>query len=630
MTEQSDQSIINQADHYYRSGDLIAAESLCQSVLAVQPGNLEALFMAGTIAFQRSRLDEALKLFKHAALQAPTIAAIHNNIGTTLKLLRRPEEATAVFRRAVELQSDYAVAWFNLGSIELENGHTGKAEEAFRRCLEHDPDHAEACNKLGEILADKSDYLKALSFFKKSEALYPDSPILCNNLGNLLKFMGRAEDAVNYYTKATDILGDDPSPFSNKLLCMLCAALRTPEETFAEHRKWGKCFADKFLDSIPKHGNDQSPDRPLKVGYVSRDFRAHPVAFFIEPILASHDHSRISVYTYLDLPQSDAITGQLRQHVENWRDITGITDDDVAEQVRRDEIDILVDLGGHTAYNRLLVFARKPAPVQVTWLGYAATTGLLSIDYRITDEKADPTGMTEAYHSETLYRLPDSFLCYRPAVNAPDVGHLPAGEKKRITFAAFNHLAKLSHEAVAVWSRILAEVPGSHLAIKAQGLHHPDMQEEMRDLFSKHGISADRLELHGKLPGIYSHLELFNQVDISLDTFPYNGTTTTCESLWMGVPVITLAGSSHVSRVGVSILTSVGLQDMIATGIDDYVARAVSLAGNPELLNLLRANLRKMMLRSPLLDTAGFTRNLEAAYRAMWKQWCQVASQPAP
>jgi len=630
MNEQSLSSIIDLADHHFKSGHLDKADAICRQVLAIQPGNAEALFMAGTIAFQQSRHEEALALFEQAALNAPSIAAIQNNIGTTLKRLKRPEEATLAFSHAVELQPDYAVAWFNLGSIERENGNADKAEEAFRRCLEHDSGHAEACNKLGEILANRSDYHQALALFRKSESLNPNSPILFNNLGNLLKFMGRAEEAIGCYDRAFELLRDNPTSFSNKLLCMLCSASRSAEEIYIEHRKWGELFADTYLDSIPTHKNDQSPDRPLKVGYVSRDFRAHPVAFFIEPILASHDHSRISVYTYLDLPQSDAITGQLRQHVENWRDITGMTDDDVAEQVRRDEIDILVDLGGHTAYNRLLVFARKPAPVQVTWLGYAATTGLLSIDYRITDEKADPPGMTEAYHSETLYRLPDSFLCYRPAVNAPDVGHLPAGEKKRITFAAFNHLAKLSHEAVAVWSRILAEVPGSHLAIKAQGLHHPDMQEEMLDLFSKHGISADRLELHGKLPGIYSHLDLFNQVDISLDAFPYNGTTTTCESLWMGVPVITLAGSSHVSRVGVSILTSIGLQDMIATGIDDYVARAVSLAGNPELLNLLRANLRKMMLRSPLLDTVGFTRNLEDAYRAMWKQWCQVASQPAP
>jgi predicted O-linked N-acetylglucosamine transferase (SPINDLY family) len=633
MNSQSLSTFIDLANHHFQAGNLAKAEAICLRVLELQPENEEALFMAGTIAFQQCRYEEALVLFERAAVQAPAIAAIRNNIGTTLKLIKRLKEATIAFTSAVELQPDYGVAWFNLGSVELENGNAVSAELAFRRCLEHDPNHAGACHKLGQILADRSDYHEALALFRKSEMLHPESAILFNDLGNLLKFMGRTDEAVGYYSRAIELLGDDVSPFSNKLLCMLCCASLKPEEIFNEHRRFGECFADQLLTTLPSYTNDRSPDRPLKIGYVSRDFKAHPVAFFIEPILASHDRNSFSIYAYLDLPQSDSITDQLRQHVANWRPIDGISDDAVAEQARLDEIDILVDLGGHTAYNRLLLFARKPSPIQVTWLGYAATTGLRTIDYRITDDKADPPGMTEAYHTETLFRLPDSFICYRPAVNAPDVGPLPAREKKFITFAAFNHFAKFTHEAVATWSHILTAVPASHLLIKAQGLHHPDMQEEMGKLFSRHGISVDRLEFYGKFPGmsgIHAHLDLFNQVDISLDTFPYNGTTTTCESLWMGVPVITLAGNSHVSRVGVSILTSVGLQDMIARDRDDYVARAVGLAENLELLELLRANLRQMMLRSPLLDTVGFTRNLEAAYRDMWRRWCQAQLQSAP
>lgn len=588
--------------------------------------------MAGSIAFNQSRYEEALGLFERAALQAPSIAAIQNNIGTSLKLLKRFAEATDAFTNAVELQSDYSVAWFNLGSIELESGHIDKAEAAFSRCLEYDPNHAEACHMLGKIFADRSDYHEALALFKKAESLNPNSPILFINLGNLLKFMGRSDAAIGYYNKAAELLGDDSSSLSNKLLCMLCANSRTAEEIFTEHRKYGKLFADHLLAPSTVHPNDKSPDRPLKIGYVSRDFRAHPVAFFIEPILASHDRSVFSVHAYLDQPQTDQITAQLLQHVDNARIIDGMSDEEVADLVRKDGIDILIDLSGHTAYNRLLVFAQKPAPVQATWLGYAATTGLLSIDYRITDEKADPVGMTEAYHSETLYRLPNSFICYRPVINAPGIGPLPARKKQRVTFAAFNHLAKLTPKAVAVWSQILAGVHDSHIIIKAQGLHHSDMQKDISDQFARHSIHKERIEFFGKFPdmsGIYSHLDLFNQVDISLDTFPYNGTTTTCESLWMGVPVITLAGDSHVSRVGVSLLTSVGLQDMVATSHDDYVARAVTLAKNLDLLELLRGNLRHMMHRSPLLDTVGFTRNLEAAYRDMWQRWCQAHTQPS-
>ena len=313
------------------------------------------------------------------------------------------------------------------------------------------------------------------------------------------------------------------------------------------------------------------------------------------------------------------MTGRLRGLSDQWRDIAGKTDDRVAALIREDRIDILVDLAGHTAGNRLLVFARKPAPVQVTWLGYPNTTGLEAMDYRLTEAVSDPPGQTERWHSEELIRLPGTFSCYGPPAESPPVGPLPALEAGHVTFGCFNNLAKLTPPAIELWSQILREVPGARLLLKSRGLADLETAAGVREEFGRRGIEPARLEFNGQELSVTNHLALYNRVDLALDTFPYNGTTTTCEALWMGVPVVTLAGATHVARVGASLLTHLSVEELIADSPVGYVARCVDLAGDLPRLAEIRAGLRERMRASPLCDAPGFTRGFEDALRGMWR-----------
>jgi predicted O-linked N-acetylglucosamine transferase (SPINDLY family) len=310
-----------------------------------------------------------------------------------------------------------------------------------------------------------------------------------------------------------------------------------------------------------------------------------------------------------------------------WRMITGMKDADVAQLMRKDQIDILVDLAGHTSDNRLLVFARKPAPIQVTYLGYPGSSGLSTMDYRISDNFADPPGMTESLHTEKLVRLPHGFLCYRPPASAPDVGPLSADKTGFITFGSFNHLAKITHFTVKMWAKILKQIPNSRLLIKSQGLNDPAWRKALSDRFAAQGIGEDRLEMLAKIPSLGNHLQLYHRIDIALDPFPYHGTTTTLEAMWMGVPVISLAGKTHASRVGVSLLSNTGLTELIAQSPEEYVQIATKLAGDLPRLRELHANLRPRLAASPLLDAKTFARDIEAAYRQMWRDYCRNGSE---
>jgi predicted O-linked N-acetylglucosamine transferase (SPINDLY family) len=354
---------------------------------------------------------------------------------------------------------------------------------------------------------------------------------------------------------------------------------------------------------------------------VSSDLNAHPVGKFLLPLFLEHDKRRFEIFAYSQLRMEDEMTHRLQACTDCWRDITGLSDPQAAEMIRQDQIDILIDLAGHTARHRLLVFACKPAPVQVSYLGYPATTGLATIDYRLTDALADPPGETDAYFTETLIRLPNTAWCYQPPSEAPLVSPLQALQNDYITFGSFNNFTKINEALAKCWAEILRRVPQSRLLLKAVALNSESARRDLQRMMSGSGIDADRLQLHGSVP-ISRHLPFYNRIDIALDTYPYHGTTTTCEALWMGVPVVTRAGASHVSRVGVSLLSAVGLPDLVANDADHYVQIAVDLAANPSRLAELRASLRMRMQQSPLMDAAAFARDVEAAYREMWRRWC--------
>ncbi|MGA7826887.1 MAG: tetratricopeptide repeat protein, partial [Geobacteraceae bacterium] len=548
---------------------------------------------------------------------------LHLNLGTSLMPLKRYEESIAELKEAVRLDPGYSAAWFQLGVALEQKGNLDPAVEAYTQTRRLDPSHDHAIQRSADIRHRQNRMEEALDLYAKALQLQPNNFMACNNAGNAAKYLGKISEALTWYQRAQELEPQQRICASNYLMTMLLTADCSPEEIYRKHALWSETFERPLVQEQKPPANSPLPERPLRIGYLSCDYKNHPVAFFIEPILASHNRNNFKIYCYSNCDTPDMITAQLENRADIWRPIHDLDDDKVRDLIRNDGIDILVDLGGHTAQNRLTVFARKPAPVQATWLGYAATTGLKSIDYRITDAAADPPGITEHFHSERLWRLPDNFICYRPPANSPPVAPLPCLTNGFVTFGVFNHFSKITPGAVDLWSELLSSLPTSKLLIKALGMEHEPMRKRTRDMFAARGISQDRLELVGKTPSIYSHLELFGKVDISLDTFPYNGTTTTCESLWMGVPVVAKEGNSHVSRVSVSLLRTVGLSGLVAGSDEDYVALAAFLAQDWKNLEILRNNLRERMNGSKLLDTVGFTRNLEQAYREMWRRWCK-------
>jgi predicted O-linked N-acetylglucosamine transferase (SPINDLY family) len=376
-----------------------------------------------------------------------------------------------------------------------------------------------------------------------------------------------------------------------------------------------------LTDTFACHTNCRDLNRRLRIGFVSPDFKDHPVIHFILPFLENYDRNQIELFVYSQVADLDEWTEMASKHVDHWRSLVHVPDVEAATLIRSDQIDILVDLAGHTNGNRLLVFAHKPAPIQVTYLGYPDTSGLAAMDYRITDALADPPGMTENHNTEQLIRLPGCAWCYG-AYSDILPNKSPAAMNNYVTFGSFNNLAKVNDRMLRVWARILEAVPSSRLLLKAAGFRSMEARKRVREIFFLHsGIDEDRLDFRLPEEKHESHLALYGEMDIALDTFPYHGTTTTCEALWMGVPVVILEGKSHVSRVGVSLLTSIGLPEMVAVSEDEYVKIAVTLAGNVELLKSHRENLRDKLQNSRLLDGISFSRDLESVFRQMWKLW---------
>ena len=388
---------------------------------------------------------------------------------------------------------------------------------------------------------------------------------------------------------------------------------------FEQHLEFERQFGGLQTEPLFSPRSSLLTKKRLRIGYVSGDFRKHSVAYFFEPLLQHHNSNVFETFCYYNNSSIDEMTKSLIAASDHWRPIAGISDTDVADLIRNDKIDILVDLSGHTSKNRLLVFARKPAPIQVAWLGYPNTTGLSAIDYRFTDIIADPIGKADELHSESLVRLANGFQCYKGNKAVHLNSELPFKRQGHITFGSFNNLTKVTPEVIKVWSHILHEVPKSSLVLKAKQLKYNPSQ--YLDFFKQDGITEDRITLLGRMPSMNDHLELYNKVDICLDPFPYNGATTTCEALWMGVPVITLLGDRHVGRVGASILTNIGLTNFIAQDIDGYILLAVEIAAKTNYLQDIREGLRDKMQRAPLCDGRSFASDVESAYQEMWYRY---------
>ena len=650
--------LLDAARQHHQAGRLPEAESLYQQVLDAQPDHAEALQLLGMLHYQAGRFDAAAEMLCRAANANPAsaecrfnlalallalgrwddaIAALrdalsirpsypqaYNSLGTALQAKGQLTEAVEAYRQAVALNPDTAGFWSNLGIALHGQGNSQEAVAALRQALKLKPDYAEAYNNLGRALVGVGRIGEALAACQQALQFRPEFPEAMNNLANALRDTGRINHAISTYRKAISLAPDDASVRGNLIYAMHFIP-GDPAAVFQEHLNWNRIHAQPLAGQILQHRNDAAPDRRLKIGYVSPDFRQHSVGFFLLNLLANHDPAAVEVFCYSDAARPDAATARFQQSAHRWKPVVGVADAQLAQIIIQDQIDILVDLAGHTAGNRLLVFARKPAPIQVSYCGYPDTTGLATMDYRFTDAYADPPGTTEQFHSEQLVRLPRCFLCYAPPADGPEVGPVPAAAGGRITFGSFNSISKLSDATVAMWSAVLSAVPNSRLMIKSQGLAGAPARQQVLERFAARGIAADRLELHGRIASPAGHLELYHQIDIALDTYPYHGTTTSCEAMWMGVPVVTLAGKTHASRVGVSLLSNVGLEQLIAQTAEQYVQIAADLAKDLAALSVLRSALRSRLAASPLLDGSGLAREVEAAYRVMWKQWCESA-----
>jgi predicted O-linked N-acetylglucosamine transferase (SPINDLY family) len=520
--------------------------------------------------------------------------------------------------RANDQDSD---AWHMLGAV---NGMLGLFDEAISCCLrslEIHPARPDVFFNLAQAYMYTHRFSEAVNAYREVVRLSPDHVDALKNMGNALQAQGLIDDATACYRRALELRPDSPEIHSNLLLSLNYNPAYDAPAIFAEHVRWADLH-ERCGMQIQVHPNLPDPDRTLRIGYVSPDIRNHSVSYFLEPLLAHHNPAAVTTVCYIDVSAADDTTSRIGALAPLSRHTAGQPDARVAELISKDGIDILVDLAGHTAGNRLTLFARRPAPIQVTYLGYPNTTGLKSMDYRITDEWADPPGKSEPWHTETLVRIPGGFLCYKPPGWAPPVAPPPAIHNGFITFGSFNNLSKVTPGAVELWANILHAVPGSRLLLKSKSFRDAASNERIRGLFASNGIADSRLDLLAYARSAEAHLACYHRMDIALDTFPYNGATTTCEALWMGVPVLSLVGTMHAGRVGVSLLSQAGLTELLAASPDDCVNRAVSLANDEEKRIHLRNCLQVQINNSSLCDGKAFSGKIEAAYRDMWRSWC--------
>lgn len=569
----------------------------------------------GLALLRCGQLEHAAQVFAQGAACPGNTAQCFRNLGQTLHRLGRSREALDAYEKARALAPEEPELLNELGIVLKDLGRFAEAAQSFHEALALNPGLTSALNNLGAVCNELGLTTQALECFKVVLERKPESPGALSNIGKILKDRGQAREGVEYYRRA---LALDPASTHlqhNLLLGLLYLAGENPAAVHEAHADWGR----HLLKKIPHKAAPPEPRKPaparIRLGYVSADFCLHPVAAFLEPLLARHQREQFDVILYSDVRSPDRMTERIRSLAEHWRDTAGLDAAALADLIRADRVDILVDLAGHTAGNRLEVFARKPAPVQVTYLGYPGTTGLPTMDYRITDAVADPLGLTDAWYSEKLLRLDRCAWCFPAPSPSPEVGEPPFLRNGFVTFGCFNQMAKWNPELLDDWAAILQRVPGSHLKLKARSLLDPAVCQELTEFFAQRGVASERLELSGFAPTAEAHLAEYQRVDIGLDSFPYHGTTTTCEALWMGVPVVTRMGAAHVSRVSGSLLDAVGLSEL--AGQSDIECRdiAVQLAGQPERLAGLRAGLRERMKRSPLMDAVGFAAAMEACFR---------------
>lgn len=604
---------------WQQQGQWAAAEECFTMALRIKPDYVDARLALGGVLQAQGKIAEALTHFEELARICPNSPQVECARGAGHQGAGDYEAAFACYRRAIELDPNFALAHYNLGVALHESNRDLEAIASYLQATRISPNLAVAWSNLANTYLGLVRPDEAVAAIRKSLELQPRSNLALGNLATGLQLQGDMNGAIEIFRRAIEFHPDDAGNHSNLVYTLNFHPDYDAATLFAEHLAWGSRHADPLTAQAPPHTNDRDPTRRLRLGYVSAHFRQHAVAFFSEPLLSAHNHEQFEIFCYGDVNHPDAATQRFRDIADQWRDTTRLSHEQVAQWVRDDRIDILVDLAGHIGGNRLPVFAHKPAPVQVTYLGYQNTTGMRAMDYRLSDAHADPPGITDRWYTERLLRLPEHFFCFAPPEPSPPVGPAPFARKGAITFASLNHIPKLTERALRVWARILARVPDSRLLVLA---YSPGILERnVQVLMAGEGVDPARIDVLNKRPR-YDYLDLHNEIDIALDTFPFNGHTTVCDALWMGVPSIMLEGDSYASRFGGSTLLGVGLGDLIAHSTDEYVELAVNLACDRERLAELRRTLRERMRQSLLVDAPRFAGQVEAAYRDMWRTWC--------
>ena len=555
----------------------------------MDPQSAYAQIKLGLAALSTGHIELSSECFARSTELAPAMPEGWHNLAVSFDRLGDTDRAMAMARRAVAVRPSMIEGITMIGMLHLRKGEFTEAETELRRAMDIRPTHAPAIAALANVYVERGDHATAQELAQ------------------------RAADADPNDFRAFDVL----------LMTLISDHRPTPVEIFQQHQRYGNKFA---VANPPVLRRERlNPAKRLRIGYVSPDFRAHSVSFFSSGLFRLHNHHEFEIVFYDDSLKPDNVTLSIKNCGDQWHRVVGISHERLAEQIASDEIDILVDLAGHTADNRLPMFALKPAPIQISYLGYPSTSGVPAIDYRITDELADPVGFSDQVHTEKLIRVPAPFLCYQPSLEEMHTKSLPALSNGFITFCSFNVASKLNDAVIDLWARVLMAVDRSRLIIKASALNDPETCRRIEKRFAAMGVQPDRLQLMQKTKSYSEHMECYNQADVALDTFPYNGTTTTCEALWMGLPVIALAGKTHSARVGVSLLSSIGLNDWITEDFDAYIERAKLAAGNFDLLSLLRSGMRDRMQRSPLMDSKRITASIEKAYREVWQKYCREA-----
>lgn len=579
----------------------------------------------GRLALSEQRTDEAAAALRDAARRAPDAVDVLAAIGELQHEAGFYADALTSLQRLHALAPDNPQALNHLGGVLAAIGRTDEAISCYRLAIARQPDMLAARNNLGLAYLANHELDKAEEAFRDAIRIDPAYARAYSNLGIALRLGGCLEESIASLRSAIRIAPSYAKAQHNLLFALNASEAASPAALAAEHRAFGERFEAAVAPPIAAPSVVADPDRKLRIAYVSGDLRKHPVGFFLEAIFAHHDPSRSEIFCYSSSPATDELTEALRCRTQAWQDCSRLDDTALADRIRADRIDILVDLAGHTEHNRLLSFALKPAPVQATYLGYANTTGMRSIDFRLTDALADPPG-SESLSSEQLIRLPHSYFCYRPRPDAPAVQPPPARANGFVTFGACLNYAKASPTTHALWAAVLDAVAGSRLILRASGFTDAATRQRAGARFAALGIDAARLELlpHAPFP---RHLETYDRIDIGLDTFPFNLATNAVEALWQGVPFVTLAGDTSPARMGLSILTAAGLPELAASTRAEFVDIAVRLAANPDRLAELRASMRSRLAASPLLDGAAKARDLEAAYRSMWQTYCRDAGQ---